>query len=92
MYIKFKAGKNMGHSKKNHKEDKEFANEHDRCVKLGSIALEGVYIWSFWGNGPEIFLFNNFTINIGKYCECACEVCLYRQNDISNTGKEWDIT
>lgn len=27
MYIKYQAGKNMGHSKKNHKEDKEFANE-----------------------------------------------------------------
>lgn len=34
MYIKYKAGKKMEHSKKNNKKDKEFANAHDRYVKL----------------------------------------------------------
>lgn len=36
MYIKYNAEKNIGHSKKNNKEDKEFANAHDKCVKLAN--------------------------------------------------------
>lgn len=70
--------KNMGHSKKNNKEDKEFANEHDRCVKLGSIALQGVYIWSFVEMVLSLFLYNNMSLLILVKIKCACEICSYR--------------